>query len=361
MKIVDIQAKVFTHKVDLADFGKGRDLILVNVITDDGTVGVSYVPGYSHIPVSLADLLAKFISRNIKKVLVGKDPLSIEGIHDMLMRKFIRWGRRGFVIHAISAIDIALWDILGKVSGKPLWKLLGGYRDVVPTYANVAFHLPPKQLAEKALSYVERGFNALKIRGARTEVSLDEATARIKEVRDLVGYDVKLMIDLNGTLSYTEAVEYCRRWERYELFWIEEPIHPDDFESYRKIRKLSNAFIAAGEHHNTLYDFKLLIENECVDIVQPDASWTGGITEWLKIWALATAYGLPVSPHALQLIHVHLVAAKPNTMWIEYFSQDNPLYAIMFHVFEEPKDALFAKNGVLKAPSLPGIGLKVKE
>lgn len=360
MKIKDVKTRIYTHKVDLADFGRGRDLVLVNIITDENITGISYVPGYSYIPISFADLLATFIERNIKEIIKEEDPLAIEAIHDKLYHKFMRWGRRGFIIHAISGVDMALWDILGKTSNKPLWKLLGGYRNIVPAYANVAYHLPPKLLAEKALGYVKKGFNALKIRGARTEISFEEATERIKAIRDKVGYDIKLMVDLNGTLNLLQAIEYCRRWERFELYWIEEPLQPDDCNSYKKLKKMTNTFIAAGEQHHTVYDFKNLIENDCVDIVQPDASWCGGITEWLKIWSLASAYGVPVSPHALQLIHVHLVAAKPNTMWIEYFAPDNPLYSIIFDIFEEPKDALYAEKGIIKAPNLPGIGLKIK-
>ena len=361
MKIVDVRAEVFSQSIDLADFGRGRDLILVRILTDENIEGLGYVPGYSHVPTAFSDLLAKFIERNIKENIVGKDAFSIELIWDSLYKKFTRWGRRGFVLHAISGVDIALWDILGKSSGKPLWQILGGYRKEVPAYANVAYHLPPKELAKKAEEFVKKGFDAVKIRGAATEISFEEATERIKEIRDRLGYDIKLMVDMNGTLSLDKAVQYCKKWERYELFWIEEPLHPDNIDGFKRLKKETSIPIAAGEQHGTVNDFKLLLESESVDFIQPDAAWTGGITEWLRIWALAYSYGVPVSPHAFQIVHTHLVAAKPNTLWIEYFYEDNPLYSLMFQVFEEPKEALYAEAGKLKAPEKPGIGLKLKQ
>ncbi len=360
MKIRDVWVEIFSQKVDLADFGRGRDLVVIRIITDEGIDGISYVPGFSHIPTSLSNALKEIVGGVVRDNIVGMDPTSIEAIWDKLFHRLTRWGRRGIVMHAISGIDMALWDIIGKISGLPLWKLLGGYKEDVPAYVNVAHHLPPKELAKKALEYYEKGFRAFKIRGARTEVSFEEATERIKAIRDTLGYDVKLSVDMNGSLDTHQAIEYLRRWERYDLYWIEEPLHPDNLEGYKRIKRYSNTMIAAGEQHSTVHDFRILIEEELVDIVQPDASWCGGISEWLKIWSLATAYGVPVAPHALHPIHAHLVAAKPNTMWVEYFYPDNPLYSLVYEVFEEPRESLYAERGFLRAPKSPGLGLKLK-
>lgn len=361
LKIVDVKSEIYTHKIDLADFGRGRDLVVIRIMTDEGIEGISYVPGFSHIPLPLSRAFSTLISENIREILLGQDALSIEGIWERLSNRLTRWGRRGLVMHAISGIDMALWDILGKASDMPLWRLLGGYREEIPTYANLAHHLPARELARKAREYYDLGFRAFKIRGARTEISLEEATERIKAIRDELGYDIKLMVDLNGTLDTTQAIEYLRKWERYELYWVEEPLHPDNLEGYKRIRRYSNTLIAAGEQHSSVHDFRLLVQGDLVDIVQPDASWCGGITEWLRIWSLATSYGVPVAPHALHPIHAQLVAAKPNTMWIEYFMPDNPLYALVYQVFEEPKETLYAEKGVLRAPKAPGLGLKVKK
>lgn len=360
MRIKDVRVEVYTQRVDLADFGRGRDLAVVRVATDEGVEGISYVPGLSHIPVPLSNAFKEIVEGVMRENIVGMDALAIEAIWDRLYKRLTRWGRRGIAVQAISGVDMALWDILGKASGIPLWRLLGGYREEVPAYANVAHHLPPRELAKKAQEYYERGFRAFKIRGARTEVSFEEATERIKAIRDALGYDVKLMVDLNGTLDTYQAIEYLRKWDRYELFWVEEPVHPDNFEGFKRIRRYANTLIAAGEQHSTVADFKILLERELVDVVQPDASWCGGITEWLRIWSMATAYGVPVAPHALHPIHTHLVAAKPNTMWIEYFYPDNPLYSLVYEVFEEPREALYAEKGVLRAPKSPGLGLKLK-
>jgi D-arabinonate dehydratase len=361
IRIVDLKVDIYTIGVDLADFGKSRDIAVIRVITDRGIEGIGYVPEFFHIPTPFSQAFKEILSV-IRENVVGLDPMSIEAIWNKLYQRLTRWGRRGLVLQAVSGVDMALWDILGKVSGLPLWRLLGGYREEVPAYANTAHHLPPGELAKKALEYYEGGFRAFKIRGARTEVSFEEATERIKAIRDTLGYDVKLMVDMNGTLDTHQAIEYLRKWERYELYWIEEPVHPDNLEGYKRIRKYTNTLIAAGEQHATITDFKNLIENELVDIVQPDAAICGGISEWLKIWSLATAYGVPVSPHALHPIHAQLVAAKPNTMWVEYFHSDNPLLGTLEHqVFEEPREALYAEKGVLRAPKKPGLGLVLKK
>lgn len=362
MKIREVRVGVFRVGLEIPDFGSANDMVVVKVIGEDGSEGIGYVTDYHHIKegVYFSDLLAEFIRRIIARFVVGRDTTEYEAIWDELFQRLTRWGRRGFVIHAISGVDIAIWDLLAKEANKPLWRLLGGYRSEVTTYANTAHQLPPKELAAKALEYVKQGFDAVKIRGSLTAVSPEEATERIKAVREAVGPDVKLMVDLNGTYDLNLAMRMCRGWEKYELFWIEEPVHPDNLEGYKRLKRVCGIPIAAGEQHHTIYDFKLLLESEAVDIVQPDVGHVGGITEWLRVWALARAYGIPVSPHLMPIVSAHLVAAKPGTMWIEYTAPDNPLRSAIFDVFDEPKSIMYAKNGKVYVPETPGIGIKLK-
>jgi len=359
MKIREVKTKLIKGNLGFLDFGPASDYILVKITTDEGVRGLGYVPEYTHIKEGsgFGDLLATFIERTIGSLIIGKDPDSIEGIWEELYKKTTRWGRRGFIIHAIGGVDIALWDLLGKVTGKPLWRLLGAYRSEVPTYANTAHQLPPKELAGKALEYVNQGFDAVKIRGSLTAVSPEEATERIKSVREAIGEKVKLMVDLNGTYSIDLALKMCEKWEKYDLFWLEEPVHPDNLEGYKRLKKKCGVPLAAGEQHHTAFEFKLLLENELVDIVQPDVAHVGGISEWLKVWAMARNYGVPVSPHMVPIVSAHLVAAKPNTMWIEYMAPDNPLRSVMFDLFEEPKSIMYARKGKVYPPETPGIGL----
>lgn len=180
-------------------------------------------------------------------------------------------------------------------------------------------------------------------------------------VREAIGPDIKLMVDLNGSYSKELAIKMIRRWEKYDPYWIEEPVAPNNFEGYKKIKKSTNVPIAAGEQHFTVYEFKELIEKELVDIIQPDVYYVGGLTEWLNIWSLAKAYNVPISPHLAPVESAHLVAAKPNILWIEYVPPDNYLRTTLFQIVEEPKSVLFAEKGVVKPPETPGIGYKIKK
>lgn len=355
--ITSIKTKYIEGKATGHDFGRTMDYVSLTVETNDGlkgnallpelfqfTGGKSFARGTQAIIDTLSDLV------------IGKDSLSLESIWEELFQKSTRWGRRGIVIQAISAIDVALWDLLGKECGKPIYKLLGGYRNKTPTYGNCAYQMPPKELAAKARKMVDDGFSAIKIRGSLTAVSPEEATERIKLVREAIGDKVKLMVDLNGTYNSALAAKMLNIWERYDLFWVEEPVPPDDFEGYRHIRKTTNVPLAAGEQLFTVKDFQYYIENDLVDIIQPDVYVVGGVTEWLNVWSLAKTYGVPVSPHLAPVESAHLVAAKPNTLWIEYVPPDNYLRSTMFEILSNPRSILYAEDGLVTPPESPGFG-----
>jgi len=361
-KITKIKTKLVKGNVSAHDFGKSMDYLIVKIDTDENITGIAILPELFQFSQSesLTTVVKPLIENILGNIIIGKDPTSIEAIWEELFIKTTRWGRRGLILQAISTIDVALWDILGKLSNKPIWQLLGGYRKVVPTYANTAYQLSPDELANKAKELVSKGFKAVKIRGTLTAVTPEEATERIKKVREAIGPDIKLMVDLNGSYTTELALKMLQRWERYDLYWVEEPVHPDNLEGYKKIKKSTDIKIAAGEQHFTIYDFKILIENELVDIVQPDVYVVGGVTEWLNVWSLAKAYDVQVSPHLAPVESAHLVAAKPNTMWIEYVPPDNYLRATLFQVLDEPSSILYAKNGVVTVNEMPGFGYKLK-
>jgi L-alanine-DL-glutamate epimerase-like enolase superfamily enzyme len=262
----------------------------------------------------------------------------------------------------MAGVDFALWDLRGKLLNAPVSMLLGGRRPRVATYANCAHGLPPDKLAAKAAEYVKRGHTALKIRGSF--VSVQEATERVKHVREAIGPDVRLMVDVNGTWEVDTAIAQLKRWERYDVYWLEEPVPPDDIPGYVRVRqRAGRTYIVGGEQHVGVLEFRQLIEQGAVDIVQPNAAITGGITDWLRIHALATLASVPVSPWDLQMVHVHLAAGLPNVKWIEYFMADNPLLEFQSRLFKGPllREEATTDGIFLVPPDAPGLGLELDE
>jgi L-alanine-DL-glutamate epimerase-like enolase superfamily enzyme len=295
---------------------------IVEVHTDAGVTGMGFVSAGS----AVSDLVATLVRRNLAAAIAGEDPRLTDDLWRRMHAAVPRRGGDGLVRTCIAAVDFALWDIKGKLLNAPVSTVLGGRRPRVATYANCAHHLPPDALAAKAAGYVKQGHTALKIRGSATYVSLAEATERVKRVREAIGSDVKLMVDVNGTWDVDTAIQQLKRWEPYDVYWLEEPVPPEDVPGYVRVRqRAGRTYIVGGEQHVGVAEFRPLIEGGGVDIVQPNAAITGGITDWLRIHALATLASVPVSPWNLQMVHVHLAAGLSNVKWIEYFMPDNPL------------------------------------
>jgi L-alanine-DL-glutamate epimerase-like enolase superfamily enzyme len=357
MKITDVTVKRYSASPTPRTDPGG--IQIVEVHTDTGVTGMGFVSAGS----STSDIVATLIRRNLKAVVAGENPLLTEDLWRRMHAQAIpRRGGEGLVRACVAAIDFALWDIKGKLLNAPVSTLLGGRRARVATYANCAHHLPADKLADKAASYVKQGHTALKIRGTLTYVSLSEATERVKQVREAIGPNVKLMVDVNGTWDVDTAIQQLRRWERYDVYWLEEPVPPEDIPGYVRIRqRAGRTYIVGGEQHVGVPEFRQLIEQGAVDIVQPNAAITGGITDWLRIHALATHASVPVSPWNLQMVHIHLAAGLPNVKWIEYFMGDNPLLEFQSRLFKGPvlreeatEDGIF-----LVPPDAPGLGLEL--
>ncbi len=356
MKIVDVTVKRYrASREPGADAG---GIQIVEVHTDAGVSGMGFVSAGG----ATSDIVATLVRRNLKAVVVGEDPLLTEDLWRRMHAAVPRRGGEGIVRTCMAAVDFALWDLKGKALNVPVSALFGGRRSRVATYANCAHHLAPDKLAAKAAEYVKAGHTALKIRGSF--VSVREAGERVKAVRAAVGPDVKLMVDVNGTWDVDTAIEQLKRWERYDVYWLEEPVPPEDIPGYVRVRqRAGRTFIAGGEQHVGVMEFRQLIEQGAVDIVQPNAAITGGITDWLRIHALATLASVPVSPWNLQMIHMHLAVGLPNVKWIEYFMADNPLLEFQSRLFKGPvlreertDDGIF-----LLPPDAPGLGLEVDQ
>ena len=332
-----------------------RHYTLVRVRTDSGAEGIGFCYGGTRAgqlsTLAVRDLLAPIV--------LGRDPHQIEAIWDGMFRESLLQGRRGAVLRAISAIDIALWDLVSRDAELPLYQYLGGYADeMVPAYASGGYYAEgkgPDELAHEMESYIDMGFNAAKIKIGR--VSTAEDVVRIGAAREALGSDVPLFLDANN--AWPDAISAIRAvlaFEEYEPGWVEEPLMPDDIAGHAEVAAAVETPVATGELHATRWEFQQLIEQGAASILQPDAAVCGGITEWRRIAATAAASSLAVAPHWLADLHVHLVASTPNATWVEYFTDFNVLnIGVLFAT------ALEVVPGGLALPQRPGLGVELDE
>lgn len=363
MKITDLIVKRYIEwkESDMAH-ANGHEIIVVQVKTDHEITGISFIgtPVFSH--GEIGDIAATLISRNLRNIVLGKNPMHTEQLWMEMFDAPWRLGMRGMILDCIAAVDFALWDIKGKLLNMPVSSLFGNYRERVLTYANVGQQKSPEQMGEQAEDYVKQGHTAVKIRAGLSAVSLKEATARVAAVREAIGPNVKLLVDINGTWDADTAIEKLKEWRKYDVYWLEEPVAPEDIIGYTRVRECAgDTFVVGGEQHSRFNDFRQLIEKNAVDVIQPNASCTGGITSWLKIYQFASNFNLPIAPWNLQQIHMPLAVGLPNIKWIEYFTPDRKTFQntlLKGPVFEEEK----LEEGVfLKASHDPGLGIKINE
>lgn len=318
---------------------------LIKIMTDEGVTGIGLGASGAIIHATIEQL---------KPQLIGQDPLNVERIwHALWVPKLI--GRRGMTTRAISAIDIALWDLRAKVAGLPLYKLLGGYQDRVPTYIAGGYYEEGKglrELAQEMEENVAMGATAIKMKvGA---LALREDAERVRIVREAIGPDVKLMVDANCAYKVREAIQLAKRMEEYDPFWFEEPIAADDYEGHRRLTEATTIPIATGENEYTRYGFRDLILRGQIPILNADAIICGGVTEFMKIAALAQAFDVEIAPHGPQEIHVHLVAALHNGLILEFYRDTvDPMWGKVYHHTLRLND-----DGTVSPPDVPGIGIE---
>lgn len=332
-------------------------LSLVEVLTDEGISGFGSIGGFTAAG-------SEVIRAYLKPLVIGASPFETERLWDKMYRSTVRFGRKGATVAAISAIDIACWDIKGKALGQPVYNLLGGKtRERVPAYASRLYALEDlAALATEAQEYVRQGFKTLKQRfgfgpmDGREGMKRNEAL--IEAVRRAVGNDIDVAADAYMGWDYAYAREMEQRLRPYRLAWIEEPFMPDEIVSYVKFRERSQTPVSMGEHEYTKYGFQQLIERGAADIIQPDCNRVGGITEMKKICAMAEAAGLPVYPHSNEAHNFHIILTQNNCPLVEYFPDVEPDTGneLFWKVFRgEPK----AHNGELIASAAPGLGIEV--
>jgi L-rhamnonate dehydratase len=328
--------------------------IFCEIETDEGVTGIGG-------PTTEDQALV--IRREIAPLLLGRDPLATERIWDVAYRSMVH-GRKGTPMMALSVVDCALWDLKGKWGGVPVYRLLGGpVRDSISAYASaLGFSLEPEKVAAQAARFVEQGYGAMKwffrhgptdgVEGIAKNVEL------VRTLRETVGPDVDLMLDcwMSWDVPYTVAM--ADRLAVYHPRWLEEPVLPDKIAQHAEIRRRSVVPIASGEHEYTRWGIKAWLDAGAVDVLQPDIYWAGGISEMLKICALASTYDIPVIPHGHSVpATVHLIAAQPVTVCplLEYLVKWNTIH--QFFLAEQ----VVPVKGQVTLPSAPGMGMALDE
>lgn len=365
-KVVPLPGHFCTNPIDLLEVPAAsmsaftfHGWLIVEIFTDDGLIGVGNA--------ALApQVTGQIINLYLKPILMGADPWESEFLWQQMYRKTMAFGRKGVTMAAISAVDIALWDILGKSAKQPVYRLLGGRtKPRIPVYASRLYSSPLEQLAAEAKRYKEDGYKAMKLRfgwgptdgatGMRRNVDL------VRTVRETVGDEIDVMADayMGWTLDYAKRM--LPLLESFNLRWLEEPVIPDDIHGYAELKRAARIPIAGGEHEHTIYGFRELLEARAVDYIQFDTNRVGGITQARKIAAMAEAHSIPVIPHAGQMHNYHIVMASLNSPMAEYFpvvdvEVGNELF---WYIFDgEPR----AKDGLIDLDAnVPGLGLTINE
>ena len=320
-----------------------REFVTLELGTDQGAVGL----GLTFFGGALTPAL-KTAVEELARLTVGEDPTQVEAITAKLRRAAGSSGPGGIFTLALSAVDIACWDLKGKAMGQSVCALLGGLRERVATYASGALMRPHPvdYLAKAGPRLRDMGFRQMKMQ-CGSEPTVAASVERVRVMRESIGPDIDLMCDINQLWSVNQAIEVGRRIEPYHLFWLEDPTTHDDYPGLARIADALTTPIAAGEYHYGIVPFRHLLEARSIDIVMIDLLRVGGITQWMKVAGMAEAFNLPVVSHLVPEIHVHLVAAVPNGLTVEYMPWTLRLYE------ETPP----IEGGQLVVPKRPGLGL----
>lgn len=341
-----------------------REYVIVTIGAEDSNQkGIGYVyagtTGGSLLKSAITDLLAP--------ILVARDPDSILDLWNDMYQETLLIGRRGLVLRALSAVDIALWDFAAKRRGAALAVMLGGSARSVPAYASGGYYRPKAGPWNKAVIEEIRQNQSLGFRDHKIKVgglSIKEDAARVEAAIEAVGPDGRLALDANNAYkSVAEAITATRAFEKaagdFGLWWIEEPLSPDDIEGHSRIARAVETPIATGELHQTRWEFKQLIERQAADIIQPDVGVLGGISEWVRVVRCAETFGIPIAPHWHANLHAHLATASQNCLAVEHFILEKDIYN--FELLLTAATRLKYQDGRVDVPDRPGIGIEFDE
>jgi len=327
---------------------ESTSLILAKIHSDDGLEGVGWT--YSHGTSGLA--MKEAIDTLFAQRLVGQDPSDTERLWDSMWNSvFPNISMAGLTAVAISPVDIALWDLVGKSTGKPLFRLIGGHRESIPAYGSgLDLAYSTEDLLGEVEGYMQQGFWGVKIKVGRDR--LDEDIERLRAVRQAIGPYTPLMVDANQRWSVGEAISRIRAMEEFNLFWVEEPIQADDHIGYEQLSRIVNTPLAGGEGQHQLEQFLDLYQRGCIHFVQADVCRVGGVTGWLRIARLADAYHLPMVPHLVEELSVHLCCGVSNGFLVEHLPTLNLNNTGLI------VDPLMPEGGTVTPRETPGHGVQ---
>ncbi|MDC0987217.1 mandelate racemase/muconate lactonizing enzyme family protein [Alphaproteobacteria bacterium] len=328
-----------------AGYDRDRDILVVEIETQSGIIGMGYQlylrEGFRTTKACLEELM-------IPRIL-GRDATEVEGIWRDLWKSTLADGRGGAQLLALSIIDVALWDAVGQKANMPLHRLWGHYTDKVPVYGSGVWRgLGGDRMVEKAKRFIDEGFTAIKMQVGHTWTDAQDMD-HVRRVREAVGPEVDIMVDVNMAWTADKAIIMGKKLQEYDIYWLEEPVMPDDFAGYFRVADALDTRVVGGESHFTRYDLKPFFENPKIPILQPDVMRCG-LTDLRKIAAIADTWGLQMAPHLYPELMIQLMASIPNGLIIE----DMGMMSDVWDDWAKPV------NGFITAPEKPGHGLRFK-
>ncbi len=316
--------------------------VLVSIETECGYVGENYIFALNKSRLDVFEGMIMSLAQHV----VGENALYVERIWEKMWADINPVGQKGIAVSAISAIDTALWDLIGKKAGLPLYQLFGGCRDSVKAYASSGLWLSSSidELVDEARGFVDQGFRSVKLRLGKQNVAED--VARVAALREALGEDIEILTDANQSLTPRQAMRLARQIEKYNIGWFEEPVSSHDLAGHARILEAINIPVASGETDYTRFGMKAILDARAVDILMPDLQRIGGLSEFRKSVALASAYHVPVSTHIFTEQSLSIAGSAANCISVEHVSWFSPLYLEKMQICE----------GEIAMPQAPGLG-----
>ena len=362
MRITDVRSMILKQPtIELVGDGS-QDTVVILVETDEGITGIGEVDSSPYVVKSILEMPASHMAcMGLRELLIGEDPLDVERLWRKMYAGSIYHGRRSVVIHAMSGVDLALWDIIGKKYGVSTGKALGGvYRSEVQAYCSVLMPGTEGEIQELVNRHMGKGYQGMKLGWGALGESFEKDIALVRAARKALGPDKKLMIDIG--MRWTDvkgAMRTVKAFEEEDVYWVEEPFHPDNLEGYARLRGATDVRISGGEEVGTLQEYRELLDRGCVDIVQPDLSRCGGLTIARKLIDLAEEHNVTIIPHAfktniLMAATLQYIAALPNAWYLEFCEQDT----VLRQTLTRPLFSIDSR-GYVAIPQEPGMGIAI--